>query len=117
MSREVASGLVGGLVGALAGKALLRLSSGETVIAPQVVEAGETKLLLSGFYRFAVVLLHGDGDPEVVVDVKKGDTATQLTADTIAIEVVASKTLEVRAINSATTAKNSPTIEVAWISW
>ena len=120
MSREVASGLVGGLVGALAAKAIFKLpipSSGEMVISPQTVNPGETKTLISGFYRFAVVLFHGDGDPEVTVDVKKDNVATQITANTPAIEIVASKTLEIKAINTSTESKSSPTIEIAWISW
>jgi len=120
VSREVASGLVGGLVGALAAKAIFKLpipSSGEMVISPQTVNPGETKTLISGFYRFAVVLFHGDGDPEVTVDVKKDNVATQITGNTPAIEIVASKTLEIKAINTSTESKSSPTIEIAWISW
>jgi len=94
-------------------------SSGKQIIQKQVLDPGATATLLpSTSYKFAIILFHGDGDPQVELTVKVDDKVYTLSGDEQAIEVAANETAEITAVNTDTTSpRNTPTIEMASISW
>jgi FtsP/CotA-like multicopper oxidase with cupredoxin domain len=118
-------GLVGGAVGgALVSLGLMKIArttitSNKAVIQRQPINAGATATLLPATaYKFAIVLFHGDGDPQVQLTIRVGATTYTLRGDEQAIEVVAGETVEITAINTDTESpRNTMTIEVASLSW
>jgi hypothetical protein len=125
---ETIGGLAGGLIGGtMATLGLMKIvkppvpviTSSKTKISLQSVSAGGSVTLLSSTtYKFAVILFHGDGDPQVTLTVKVGTATYTLSGDEQAIEVVANEAVEITAINTDTTSShNTPTIEIVSISW
>jgi hypothetical protein len=119
----LAGGLIGGvLVAGVAGLMKIRkpvITSTKMRISPQSVSAGGSVTLLPPtMYKFAVILFHGDGDPEIQLAVKVGATTYTLSGDEQAIEVVANETVEITATNTDTAnPRNTMTIELASLSW
>jgi hypothetical protein len=127
-NKETISGLAGGLIGGalatfglmkIAKPALPAITSGKTKISPQSVSAGGSATLLpSTTYKFAVILFHGDGEPQVTLSVKVGTATYTLNGDEQAIEVVANEAVEITATNTDTAnPHNTMTIEVAYLTW
>ena len=89
------------------------ISSGRMVIDKQTLDAGVSIPLFSGTVFFAVVLMHGDGDPEVQLTVKVGGETTTVAGNEPAIAVAANELLDISATNTDTTnPHNTPTVEV-----
>jgi hypothetical protein len=124
-----ASGLIDGLVGGAVGGALVSLglmriartiiTSSKVRIQRQLIDAGATATLLpSTTYRFAVMLFHGDGDPQVTLTVRVGTATYTINGDEQAIEVVSNEAVEITATNTDTASpRNAMTIELASLSW
>jgi hypothetical protein len=97
----------------------LRITPSKQVINKQSINAGASVTLLPATqYKFAIVLFHGDGDPEVRHTVTVNGVATELMGDEQAIEMLADETIEITATNTSTTgAKSTMTIEVLSLTW
>jgi hypothetical protein len=116
-------GLVGGAVGgALVSFGLMKIAkttitSGKVVIQKQQVNAGATLTLLpQTTYKFAIMLFHGNGDPQVTLTVRVGTTTYTINGDEQAIEIIANETVEITATNTDTeNPRNTMTIELAYL--
>jgi len=124
MSREFSSGILGGIVGSLATLGLMKIhkvviTSSKQIIQPQSLNAGATATLLpQTTYKFAIILFHGDGDPQVELTVKVNTKTFTLLGNEQAIEVVANETVEITATNTDTAnPHNTPTVEIAYLTW
>jgi hypothetical protein len=122
MAKEVASGVIGGLIGA----GLMRITapapaitSNKEVIARQTLPSGgNVTLKPSTTYKFAIILFHGDGEAQVRLDITKGATTISINANEQAIEVLANESISIGAVNTDTTApRSAPTIEILSLSW
>jgi hypothetical protein len=117
--------IIGGAVGgAIAAIGLMRIartevSSGKQVVQRLELDPGATATLLPRTtYKFAIILLHGDGDQQVRLVVKVGEATYELRGDEQAIEVVANEPVEIAATNTDTDSPRSTmTVEVAYLSW
>jgi hypothetical protein len=128
MNREL-NGFIDGLVGGAVGGALVSyglmkiakttITSGKTRIQQQSVSAGATVTLLpQTTYKFAIILFHGNGDPQVTLTVRVGTTTYIVNGDEQAIEVVANEAVEITATNTNTVNPYStPTIEIVYMNW
>jgi len=94
-------------------------SSGKQFIQQQTLDAGATATLLpSTTYKFAIILFHGDGDPQVQLTVKVNTKTFTLAGSDQAIELIAGETIEITATNTDTTnPRSTMTIELAYLSW
>jgi hypothetical protein len=118
-------GLVGGAVGgALVSFGLMKIAkttitSGKTRIQQQSINAGATVTLLpSTTYKFAIILFHGNGDPQVTLTVRVGTATYTVNGDEQAIEIIANEAVEITATNTDTVNPYStPTIEIVYINW
>jgi hypothetical protein len=97
----------------------LKITPSKEVISSQSINAEATVTLLPATqYKFAIVLFHGDGDPEVKHTIIVNGVTTELMGDEQAIEVLADETIEITATNTSTTeAKNTMTIEILSLGW
>jgi len=127
-NKEFTGGLVGGVIGgALATLGLMKITkptqvtitSSKQIIQQQSLNAGATATLLpQTTYKFAVMLFHGDGDPQVQLTVTVNGKSITLYGDEQAIELLAGESITITANNTDTTnPHNTPTIEIASISW
>jgi hypothetical protein len=97
----------------------LKITPSKQVIAKQTLDPNASTVLLPATqYRFAIVLFHGDGDPEVKHTVTVNGVAAELLGDEQAIEVLADETLEITATNTSTAeSKSTMTIEILSLGW
>jgi hypothetical protein len=126
-NRNFTGGLVGGVVGALATLGLMKISkptqititSNKQVIQPQSLNAGATATLLpQTTYKFAIILFHGDGDPQVQLTVVVGGNTYIFNGDEQALEVLTNESITITANNTDTAnTHNTPTIEIAYLTW
>jgi hypothetical protein len=115
VAREVAGGIIGGLVGAgLMRLAIPRIEARKERIPRQSIAAGSSSVLKSATtYKFAVILFHGDGDSRVRLDITVNSTTTSIRGDEQAIELLAGESITVVAVNEDTAnTRSSPTIEI-----
>jgi hypothetical protein len=122
LAKEIASGVIGGLIGAGLMKITApppAITSSKEVIARQSVGAGASVTLKpSTTYRFAIILFHGDGDAQVRLDITRGTTTVSINGNEQAIEVLAGESIAITAVNTDTAAaRYAPTIEIASLSW
>jgi hypothetical protein len=121
-------GFVGGLIGgAVATLGLMKIAkpvmpvitSGKTKISSQSVSAGGSATLLpSTTYKFAIILFHGDGEPQIQLTVRVGTATYTLSGDDQAIEIIANEAVEITATNTDTAnPHNTMTIEIAYLTW
>jgi hypothetical protein len=82
----------------------ITLTSSKQVITQQTLNPNaSTTLLPSTIYKHAIILFHGDGDPEVKHMITVDGTTTELSGDQQAIELLAEQTIEVTATNTSAT--------------
>jgi hypothetical protein len=95
------------------------LGATKAIIQPQPVTYGQPVTLVpQTFYKFAIIIFHGDGDPGIVIDVKVGDKTYTLSGDEQAIELVVGQNVTITASNpTPDTIANSMTIEMAYLTW
>jgi hypothetical protein len=117
----IVEGLVGGFVGGLVTSKMIklpRLRAHKEVVEKKALPPETSYALLSKRYQFAIVLFHGDGDPEVKHSVKVNNTVVELLGDEQAIGVLADETIDITAVNTSTTeAKSTMTIEILSLAW
>jgi hypothetical protein len=119
MSKEIVAGVAGGLVGAglarLTAEKPKEITASKRVIERQTLAPlAETPLVRPTRFKFAVILIHGDGDPQIELDVRRDATSINIRGNEQAIEVLANETISITAINTDTSnSRNTPTIEIA----
>jgi hypothetical protein len=122
MAKEVLAGVAGGIVGA----GLMKITapppsitaSKETITSRSVGAGGSVTLKPTTSYKFAILLFHGNGDPQIRLDITKGATTESIFGNEQAIEVLANESISITAVNTDTaTARNTPTIEIVSLSW
>jgi hypothetical protein len=93
--------------------------SGKMVIDATLLDPEENKTLLDETsFRFAVMLVNGNGDPEVMLTINVGDGSHRLNGSQQAIILVANESVSINASNEdETSQKATPLIEIAYISW
>jgi len=124
-NKEFTGGVVGGVIGgALATLGLMKMAktvitSSKLTISPRSISAGGSATLLSPtVYKFAIILFHGDGEPQVQLTVRVGTATYTLYGNEQAIELIAGETIEITATNTDTTnPRSTMTIELAYLSW
>ena len=96
-----------------------KIVSGKTIIKQQTLSADTTLTLLSPTtYKFAIMLLHGDGDPQVQLTVTVGSNTYTLNGDVQGIELITDEQVAITASNTDTAnPHNTPTIEIGHLSW
>jgi hypothetical protein len=123
MSKEVLAGVAGGLIGA--GLARLttpqpkEITASKRVIERQSLAPGaEASLVQRTRFKFAVILIHGDGDPQIRLEVTRNETSTTIQGNEQAIEVLANETIVISAANAdPSNIRSTPTIEIISLSW
>ena len=126
MAREVVAGIVGGLVGA----GLMRIrapppppppaitASKETIASQSVTAGGSVTLKPTTMYKFAIILFHGNGDPQVRLDITRNGVTESLYGNEQAIEVLANESITIVAVNTDTASpRSTPLIEIVSLSW
>jgi hypothetical protein len=95
------------------------ITSNKLIIQKQAVDAGGSATLLPATqYKFAVILFHGDGDPQIQLSVMVGSNTYTLSGDEQAIELIAGEQVTITANNTDTANPHStPTVEIVSISW
>jgi hypothetical protein len=127
-NKEFTSGLMGGAIGgALVSLGLMKISkpaqvtitSSKQIIQQRSLNAGATATLLSQTtYKFAIILFHGDGDPQIQLSIVTGSNTYTLNGDEQAIELIAGEQVTITANNTDTAnPRNTPTIEVGYLTW
>jgi len=122
---ETAKGFVGGLVGgALVSLGLMKLkppvaiSSNLEMIPQQSVSGGASVTLKSStMYKFAIIVFHGDGDPQITITVTKDSASATLYGNEQAFEFVANQSVQITAQNTDTVVRNTPKIEILSLTW
>ena len=125
MAREVLAGVIGGVVGA----GLMRIRAppppppaivaSKEVIQPQSIGAGGSVTLKPPTsYKFAIILFHGNGDPQVRLDITRNGVTESLYGNEQAIEVLANESISITAVNTDTASpRSTPLIEIVSLSW
>jgi hypothetical protein len=124
-SKDNVSGLLGGALagGLVTALGLMKvkkitIKSGRTTLVSSQLNPGESKTLLSEQYIFAVILFHGDGDPQVQLTVTVESNTYTLNGDEQAIELITGEQVTITANNTDTaTPRNAPTIEIGYLTW
>jgi hypothetical protein len=100
-------------------KILPKPQSGKLVIGMTLLDPGESKTLLAETnYKFAVILIEGNGDPEVTLLTSIGEEGYRLKGNNQAIMLVANESVRIEALNDDTTyQKTTPRIQIAYIAW
>jgi len=111
--------LIGGLITTIGLMKMKKIVSGKTIIKQQTLSADTTLTLLSPTtYKFAIMLLHGDGDPQVQLTVTVGSNTYTLNGDVQGIELITDEQVAITASNTDTAnPHNTPTIEIGYLSW
>jgi hypothetical protein len=96
-----------------------RARASKLLLVRQQLNAGESATLLPDTtYKFAIMLIHGDGDLEVQLVVTVGGNTYTLSGDEQAIEVLANESTAITAKNTDTQSPHyAPTIEIAHLAW
>jgi hypothetical protein len=122
LAKEVLAGVAGGLVGA----GLMRITApppaitaSKELITSRSVGAGASLTLKpSTTFKFAILLFHGNGDPQIRLDITKGATTESIFGNEQAIEVLANESIAITAVNTDTAnSRNTPLIEIVSLSW
>jgi len=113
--------LAGGLISAIGLMRIksITISSSKTIIAQRTLDANSTATLLPlTTYKFAIMLFHGDGDPQIQLSISVGSNSYTLNGNEQAIELIAGEQVSITATNTDTAnPHNTPTIEIAHITW
>jgi hypothetical protein len=123
MSKEIVAGVAGGLIGAglvrLTTPPQKEMTSSKRVIERQALAPGSgTPLVQLTRFKFAIILIHGDGDPQVTLEVTRNETSTVIQGNEQAIEVLANETIVISAANAdPSNIRSTPTIEIISLSW
>jgi hypothetical protein len=124
MAKEIASGVLGGIIGAGLMKITTppppppNITASKEVIARNLAGAGLTITLKpSTNYKFAIILFHGDGEADVEVRIQ-GETTRTIRGNEQGIELIANESITITAYNSNPNFnKYHPTIEILSLTW
>jgi len=125
-SKDNTSGVLGGALagGLIAALGLMKvkkitIQSGRTTSVSTPLNPGESKTLLpQTTYKFAIILFHGDGDPQIQLSITVGSNNYTLNGDEQAIELIAGEQVTITANNTDTANQhNTPTIEILYLTW
>ena len=123
MSNELLAGVAGGLIGAglvkLTTPPPKEITASRQVIDKQTVAPGAGASLLQLIrFKFAIILFHGDGDPQITLEITRADTSTTINGNEQAIELLANETIVISAANTdPSNNRSTPTIEIVSLSW
>jgi len=94
-------------------------SSGKQIIQKRALDPGtESTLLPATSYKFAIMLFHGDGDPQVQLTIRVNNKSYTLYGDEQAIEILANESITITATNTDTeNPHETPTVEVGYLTW
>jgi hypothetical protein len=97
---------------------LPNIAASKEIINASPVAAGQTVTLKPAApYKFAIMLFHGDGNPDVEVRLQ-GATLRTINGNEQGIELVAEETITITARNNnASLTRNHPTIEILTLDW
>jgi hypothetical protein len=100
-------------------KILPKPQSGKLIIDMTLLDPGESRTLLAETnYKFAVMLIEGNGDPEVVLLTSIGEEDYRLRGNDQTIILVANESVRIEALKGDTTyKKTTPRIQLAYIAW
>lgn len=95
------------------------IKSNKLVINQQTLNPNATATLLSEkSFKFAVLLIHGNGDQQVQLTVVEGSNRYMVNGNEQAIGLIANQTLSITATNTDATATHlTPTIEIIYLEW
>jgi hypothetical protein len=122
LAKEFIAGVAGGLVGAGLMKITApppSITASKELVASRSVGAGASVTLKpSTTYRFAIILFHGNGDPQIRLDITRNGVTVSIYGNEQAIELLANESITITAVNTdTTTARNTPLIEIVSLSW
>jgi hypothetical protein len=94
------------------------ITANKEIINRSIVSAGLTTTIKPATnFKFAIILFHGNGDPQVEVRLE-GETTRTIRANEQGIEVIANENITIRAVNSdPNVGRNHPTIEILSLDW
>jgi len=89
------------------------------LIQQQQLNPSESVTLLSPTtFKFAIILFHGDGDPQIQLSITVGSNNYTLNGDEQGIELIANEQITISATNTDTAnPRNTPAIEIAYLVW
>jgi len=126
---KIVSGIIGATAGAAAGAVAAgfvkikqptvpppqQLAPNKEIIPAKSVAAGATNVPIkpSTAYKFAIFVVAGDGDPQILVKITEGTRSFQINGDEQGIGFIANENLAILADNRDTaTARNAPSVEI-----
>jgi len=94
------------------------VSSREIIFNRRLLNPGERVTLLEPrIINYGAIMIHGDGDPYIIVEVRIGSDIHVIEGNIIVIEPVANKPVSISIVNIGDTPGYSPTIEISFIDW
>jgi hypothetical protein len=118
------AGVAGGLVGAGLMKITIppppppNITSNKEVIPRALASAGLTTTIKPRtMYKFAIILFHGDGEPQAIIQLV-GNTTRTIRSNEQGIELIANEEVEIRVYNEDPNInRNRATIEILSLTW
>ena len=92
------------------------VSSKEITFNRRLLNPGERVVLMEPrLIDYGVIMIYGDGDPHVVVELRIDSDIHIIEGNIIVIEPVANKSVSIAVLNIGDTTGYSPTIEISFI--
>jgi hypothetical protein len=119
-NRGFISGFIGGVLGGILVSHFLKptLTFTRKIIDQQLVDPNATITLISKtFYKFAIIIFHGNGEHEVQLTIVVGEKTYTMCGDEQAIEVLTDENIEIYALNTDITNPHyTTTIEIIYLA-
>jgi hypothetical protein len=124
MAKEVLAGVAGGIVGAGLMKITIppppppNITASKEILNRALAPAGLTTTVKPRtMYKFAIILFHGDGDHQAVIQLV-GSTTRTIRSNEQGIELIADEEVEIRVTNEDPNVnRNRATIEILSLTW
>jgi hypothetical protein len=93
--------------------------SNREVLDQQSVAPGMmTTIKAPTFYKHAVIVIHGDGDPQTQIRIVMGATTIILPGDKVNVRTVANASIQIFAVNTdPNTSRTSSRVEILSLDW
>jgi hypothetical protein len=97
----------------------IEIKSNKVVINPQTINPNATVTLLNDTtYKFAIALIHGDGDQQITLVASNTEGRYAVNGNEQAVILIANEPFNIIATNADATATHStPTIEIIYLEW